>query len=62
MILWVFLVIFVLNMAGNLFARTHFEKFFSALTLLFAFLIWRVLRENSASRAGAEAVDGRAEV
>lgn len=41
-ILWVFFVLFVLNTIGNLMARTAFEKAFSLITLLNAFLLWRI--------------------
>ncbi|MEJ5961461.1 hypothetical protein [Pedobacter immunditicola] len=47
-VLWVFLVIFMLNTVGNIFAKTNFEKFFALLTLLFAILIWKILRKNKA--------------
>lgn len=43
-ILWLFLVLFVLNTIGNLLAKTNFEKLFSVLTLISAFLIWTILR------------------
>ncbi|WP_207423026.1 hypothetical protein [Desertivirga brevis] len=46
-ILWFFLVVFVLNTIGNLFAKTDFEKYFSLLTLLFAILITIVIRDKS---------------
>ena len=39
-ILWIFFVIFTLNTIGNLFAKTTFEKSFTALTLVSAILIW----------------------
>jgi len=47
-VLWVFVVIFILNTVGNIFAQTNFEKSFAVLTLLFALLIWRILRKNIA--------------
>lgn len=47
--LWVFLVIFVLNTIGNLFAITNFEKFFAIVTGLQAFLLWKILRSNKES-------------
>ena len=47
-VLWIFLVIFMLNTVGNIFAKTNFEKFFAILTLLFALLIWRILKKNNA--------------
>jgi len=47
-VLWVFVVIFILNTVGNIFAQTNFEKSFAVLTLLFALLIWRILWKNIA--------------
>ena len=49
-VLRVFLVIFILNTVGNIFAKTNFEKFFAVLTLFLAFLIWKVLRKNNNER------------
>ena len=46
-VLWIFLLLFVLNTVGNLFAQTNFEKLFALLTLVLAFLIWRVLRSKA---------------
>jgi len=46
-ILWFFVVLFALNTLGNLFAKTTFEKSFSILTLLYAFLIWRVVKAGN---------------
>jgi len=48
-ILWFFFGLFVLNTIGNLFAKTTFENFFSILTLLFALLIWKVLKRKDIS-------------
>jgi hypothetical protein len=45
-ILWIFCVIFTLNTIGNLFARTDFERSFSLITLVFAMLIWIILRSE----------------
>ncbi len=45
-ILWFFFVVFVFNTIGNLLAKTTFEKFFSILTLLSAFLLWIILRSG----------------
>ena len=47
--LWFFFGLFVLNTIGNLFAKTTFEKFFSILTFLSAFLIWKVLKRKNKS-------------
>lgn len=44
--LWFFFGVFILNTIGNLFAQTTFEKFFSLLTALFAFLICKLLRDG----------------
>jgi len=52
-VLWVFVVIFILNTVGNIFAQTNFEKSFAVLTLLFALLIWRILRKNIAEAAAS---------
>ncbi|MBX7241397.1 MAG: hypothetical protein K1X92_06580 [Bacteroidia bacterium] len=41
-ILWIFFAVFTLNTVGNLLARTTFEKLFAILTLVNAFLIWRI--------------------
>ena len=46
-VLWGFLVIFILNTVGNIFAKTDFEKLFAGLTLLFALLIWKILRKGN---------------
>ena len=45
-LLWLFLGMFLINTIGNIFAATTLERFFSILTLLFAVLIWRILRGN----------------
>ena len=44
--LWIFLVLFILNTVGNLFARTYFEKTFAILTLLFSVFIWNILKSK----------------
>ncbi|WP_028979767.1 hypothetical protein [Sporocytophaga myxococcoides] len=46
-ILWIFVVIFILNTIGNLFAKTILEKSFSGLTLIFAILIWTILKKKN---------------
>ena len=48
-VLWFFLVVFILNTVGNLFAETNFEKSFSLVTLILAGLIWKILRTGSTS-------------
>lgn len=46
-IIWVFIALFLLNTVGNLFAATSFERYvFTPLTLLFAFLCWRIVSGN----------------
>ena len=42
--LWVFLVLFIANTVGNLFAKTLLEKYFSVLTLILAALIFLILQ------------------
>lgn len=44
--LWVFLVLFLLNTLGNLFAKTNVEKFFTLVTLASSLFIWIILRNN----------------
>lgn len=46
-ILWAFVVIFILNTIGNIFAKTILEKSFAGLTFFSAILIWRVLRKKN---------------
>lgn len=43
-LLWIFLVMYLLNTVGNLFAITMFEKCFAVLTLIFSLLIVLLLR------------------
>jgi membrane protease YdiL (CAAX protease family) len=43
-ILWIFFGLFVLNTIGNIFAKTTFEKWFALVTLINAFLLWRINR------------------
>ena len=45
-ILWVFLFIFGLNTIGNIFAETHFENSLSLLTLIYTYLIWKILKKS----------------
>jgi len=45
-VLWVFFGLFVLNTVGNVLAKTNFEKYFAILTLLFAVLIWVILKKD----------------
>jgi hypothetical protein len=47
--LWVFLVLFLLNTIGNLFAETTFEKFFALPTLAFVLLLFVILRKGNKS-------------
>ncbi len=46
-ILWIFLVLFVLNTVGNVFAKTNFEKSFAILTLISAILIGIILKNKT---------------
>lgn len=43
MVLWVFLILFIINTIGNIFAQSTYEKMFGLLTLLLAFLVWVIL-------------------
>ncbi|WP_228780087.1 hypothetical protein [Aquiflexum lacus] len=43
-ILWIFFGLFVLNTIGNILAQTTFEKWFALVTLINAFLLWRINR------------------
>ena len=45
-LLWGFLVLFVLNTIGNLFAKTTFEKFFTVITLGAVVLLWIILKSK----------------
>lgn len=52
-ILWFFIVVFALNTIGNLMAKTDFERYvFTPLTLVFAILIWIIVRKHNATRDG----------
>jgi len=46
-ILWIFLVLFVLNTVGNIFAKTNFEKSFAVLTFVSVILIWTILKPKN---------------
>lgn len=46
-ILWFFFGLFLLNTLGNLVAETLFEKFFALVTLLFSFLLWKIIRATN---------------
>lgn len=41
--LWIFIVLFLINTFGNLIAKTVLEQFFAVLTLVLAFLTWKVV-------------------
>lgn len=45
--LWFFIILFALNTVGNLFAKTYFEKFFAVLTIIFAVLIWIIVKKRN---------------
>lgn len=49
-ILCIFLILFILNTIGNIFAKTNFEKSFSLLTLVFAILILIILKNKEIKR------------
>lgn len=46
-VLWIFFGIFSLNTVGNLLAETNFEKYFSIVTLIFALLLWKIVKAKS---------------
>lgn len=48
-VLWLFLVLFVINTVGNLFAKTNFEKSLAVLTFVSALLLWTILKEKNTS-------------
>jgi len=48
-ILWIFFALFFLNTAGNIFAKSNFEKSFAILSFIFALLIWSILRTKRAN-------------
>lgn len=45
-ILWTFLILFILNTIGNIFAKTNFEKLFAILTGISTILIWIILKQK----------------
>lgn len=57
-LLWIFFALFVLNTIGNLFAETGFERAFSVLTLLFAVLIWMILKKKDSRSADCRRREG----
>lgn len=44
-VLWVFFVYFLLNTVGNFLSQTIFEKSMAILTLIMAYLLWRVVKK-----------------
>lgn len=48
--LWVMFFIFILNTIGNILANTTFENLFSILTLLFALIMWKILRGTESGK------------
>jgi hypothetical protein len=44
--LWIFLILFMLNTVGNVFAKTAFEQLFALLTLAISVLLWIVLSKK----------------
>ncbi|MFZ4544896.1 MAG: hypothetical protein ACOYOA_12660 [Saprospiraceae bacterium] len=50
-ILWFFVGLFAVNTIGNLFAETTFEKVvFTPLTFISAYLLWKIIGREDASR------------
>lgn len=45
LILWIFLILFILNTLGNIFAKSKMEKWFSILTFFLAVLIFQIMRD-----------------
>lgn len=45
-IIWILFVLFLLNTAGNLLAKTTFEKMFGIVTVILAFLCLRIALEK----------------
>jgi hypothetical protein len=45
-VLWIFMILFLLNTVGNLFAKTTFEKYFALVTFIFALLIGVMLKKE----------------
>ena len=56
--LWAYLILFLLNTVGNIFAKTAFEKGFSVVTLIFSILIWMILRKEKPKKFSS--LQGRA--
>ena len=46
-ILWIFVIIFLINTVGNVFAKTAFERIFTGITLLLTILIWLIVRKKN---------------
>lgn len=44
--LWAFIVFFILNTFVNIFSTTRLEQFFAVVTLLFVWMIFKVLNSN----------------
>ncbi len=42
-ILWIYVGVFILGTIGNFFAKSYFEKGFSVITGIFAFVLWKTL-------------------
>lgn len=49
-ILWFFLILFLMNSIGNLFAESSIEKYFSLLTFVLVMLLWIILRKDKSKR------------
>jgi len=47
-VLWIYFFYFILNTIGNLLSKSRGEQAFAALTLIFAVLLWRILKPEKA--------------
>jgi hypothetical protein len=57
-VLWIFMIIFLLNTVGNLFAETTFEKYFALVTFIFALLIGVMLKKEKRELPRIESKSG----
>jgi hypothetical protein len=49
--LWAFLILFILNTVGNIFAKTTTEQVFALLTMVISFLLWTVLKKQNTQKS-----------
>jgi hypothetical protein len=49
--LWVFLVLFILNTVGNVFAKSATEQLFGLLTMVMSVLLWTVLKKQDTQKS-----------